>query len=122
MSYQRDENGNLVLDEAGNPVVTATLPAGTDKLTSIFDLLDPNRRIDIYVTWNGEKAFGTSITMSAVLVGYDQVAYRLQWQTSHDADSWADIPAANGAQFTTVMTEDNYLDYWRVIVIMEEAQ
>ena len=122
VSYLMDENGNLILDENGDPIVKETLPAGTDKLTSVYDLLDPNRRIDIYVTWNGEKAFGTSITMTAVLFGYDQVAYRLQWQTSPDDATWQDIDMATDKQYSVVMTQDNYLDYWRVIVIMDEEQ
>lgn len=122
VAYMRDENGNLILDENGDPIAKETLPAGTDKLTSIYDLLDPNRRIDIYVTWNGEKAFGTSITMSAVLIGYDQVSFQLQWQTSSDNATWRDVDMAAGSQYTVVMTQDNYLDYWRVVVIMDEEQ
>ena len=123
VAFEKDENGNLVLDENGNPMVKETAPAGSDKMTTIHDELDPNRSIDIYVSWNGqEPAFGGTVTMTAVLNGYGDADCRIQWQRSADNASWADVPGGAGSRLSVQMTEENYLDYWRVAVTIAEVQ
>ena len=123
VAYQRDENGQLVLDANGDPIVTETLPAGSSMIASIYDQLDPDRRIDIYVSYEGEELdFGVEATLTAVPKGYEAVIYTLQWQTSKDDVTWEDIPGATEAQYTVTVTEENYMDYWRVLVIIDEAQ
>ena len=123
IEWKRDETGNLVLDENGNPMVKETAPAGSDKMTTIHDELDPNRSIDIYVSWNGqEPAFGGTVTMTAVLNGYGDADCRIQWQRSADNASWADVPGGAGSRLSVQMTEENYLDYWRVAVTIAEVQ
>lgn len=121
--YLRDENGALVLDENGNPIVTVMLPAGSNVITSIYDQLDPNRRIDIYVSvGEGELAFGVEAKLIAVAIGYDMVEYSLQWQTSSDNVNWQDVAGATQPELAVQVTEENYLDYWRVLVIIDEQQ
>ena len=121
--YLRDENGALVLDENGNPIVTVMLPAGSNVITSIYDQLDPNRRIDIYVSvGEGELAFGVEAKLIAVAIGYDKVEYSLQWQTSSDNVNWQDVAGATQPELAVQVTEENYLDYWRVLVIIDEQQ
>ena len=123
VAYQRDVNGQLVLDANGDPIVTETLPAGSSMIASIYDQLDPDRRIDIYVSYEGEELdFGVEATLTAVPKGYEAVIYTLQWQTSKDDVTWEDIPGATEAQYTVTVTEENYMDYWRVLVIIDEAQ
>ena len=123
VAYQRDENGELVLDKNGDPIVTQTLPAGSSAITSIYDKLDPQRRIDIYVYWGEEEPkLGMDATLTAVAKGYEQVVYTFQWQTSKDDANWTDIPGATDAQYTVTVTEENYMDYWRVLVIIDETQ
>ena len=123
VAYQRDENGELVLDKNGDPIVTQTLPAGSSVITSIYDKLDPQRRIDIYVYWGEEEPkLGMDATLTAVAKGYEQVVYTFQWQTSKDDVNWTDIPGATDAQYTVTVTEENYMDYWRVLVIIDETQ
>lgn len=123
VAYQRDENGQLVLDANGDPIVTETLPAGSSMIASIYDQLDPERRIDIYVSHEGEELdFGVEATLTAVPKGYEAVSYTLQWQTSKDDVNWQDIPGATEAQYAVTVTEENYMDYWRVLVIIDEAQ
>ena len=73
MNFKRDENGALVLDENGKPIVLATVPAGANKITSIVDELDPNRYIDIYAYWGDQElAFG----VEATLVGWNIIRMR----------------------------------------------
>ncbi len=123
VAYARDENGNLVLDENGNPIVTETVPAGSDKISTLEDELDPNRTIDIYVSWNGqEPAFGSTATLSAVLNGYGNAQCTIQWQTSKDDASWQNVPGGTGARLNVVVTEENHMDYWRVVVTVADPE
>lgn len=117
VAYAKDENGNLILDENGNPIVTETVPEGSDKISTLEDELDPNRTIDIYVSWNGqEAAFGNTATLSAVLNGYGNAQCTIQWQTSKDDASWQNVAGGTGSRLNVVVTEENHMDYWRVVV------
>lgn len=53
--YERDEEGELVLDEEGNPIVTFTVPETSVLIESITDALDEDRSIDIYVNWGDQE-------------------------------------------------------------------
>ena len=122
VEYKRDETGALVLDESGNPIPTQTVPAGSQKQQTLEDLLDPNRRIDVYAKWEGDTLrFGDEMTLTAVLHGYDNATYTLQWQVSADANTWTNIDGETEAGMTVLVTEENYLNYWRVAVIITDA-
>ncbi len=123
VAYAKDENGNLILDENGNPIVTETVPAGSDKISTLEDELDPNRSIDIYVSWNGqEAAFGNTATLSAVLKGYGSAQCTIQWQTSKDDATWQNVAGGTGARLNVVVTEENHMDYWRVVVTVADPE
>ncbi len=123
VAYEKDENGNLVLDENGNPIVTESIPADSDKISTLVDELDPNRTIDIYVSWNGGEAkFGNTATLIAVLNGYGNNQCSIQWQTSPDDASWSNVADGSSTRLDVVVTEDNYLDYWRVVVTVADAE
>ena len=101
VTYERDAEGNLILDENGNPIPKDTIPADAEYFDTIEDALDPNRTIDLYATWGeGELTDGTEATMIAVLNGYDNVEYALQWQTSEDNVNWTDVPGATESRCT----------------------
>lgn len=61
------------------------------------------------------------MTLTAVLHGYDNATYTLQWQVSTDANTWTDIDGETEAATTVLVTEENYLNYWRVAVIITDA-
>lgn len=123
VSFKFDENGNLMLDENGLPIVLATVPVDADMITSIVDELDPNRRIDLYAYWGDtELQFGTEATLIAVLYGYDNAVYTVQWQQSSDNANWSDVSGANELRYSLVVTEDNYLNYWRIIVTVTDVE
>ena len=123
VTYERDAEGNLILDENGNPIPKDTIPADAEYFDTIEDALDPNRTIDLYATWGeGELTDGTEATMIAVLNGYDNVEYALQWQTSEDNVNWTNVPGATESRCTVVVTQDNYLDYWRVMVTVTDVR
>ena len=117
VTFQRDENGELVLDEDGDPIPTATVPADATKKLTLADALDENRTIDIYVSWNNEKpALNGGVTFIAVMKGYDNLEYTLQWQQSQDNENWYDISDANDFRYEEIITRENYKDFWRVRV------
>ena len=85
----------------------------------------PVRSVSITADWGeGELFFGAEATLSAVLKGYDNVAYTLQWQTSKNGEEWADVAGATDESYVMTVTQENYLDFWRVIVTVaaDEAQ
>ena len=120
--FQKDESGNLVLDENGNPIVLNTIPENADQIATIVDQLDPNRYIDIYVAWEDErKEIGNTATLIAVLHGYENAVYTLQWQNSEDDVNWTDVEGETGERFAIEITEENCTDYWRVQVIITDV-
>jgi SH3-like domain-containing protein len=117
VTYQRNEDGSLVLDENGNPIPTQTVPADAYKVMTLEDLLNPDRTIDVYASWNNEiPALGGTVTFVGILNGYENLEYTVQWQQSSDNETWHSISGANDLRYSVVITEDNLFDYWRVQV------
>ena len=50
--------------------------------------------------------------------GYDNAVYTIRWQTSKDGNKWEDIKGAEGAELKVTVTEDNYMNYWRALVVV----
>ena len=104
-------------------ITEADLPEEAQKIGTIEDALDPSRYIDIYAVWQDDVlSFGTQAQLIAVLHGYDAVQYTLQWQISPDNVNWTDIPDATGARCDVTVTEDNYLCWWRVQVLISDVR
>ena len=123
VTYQRDENGELVLDENGDPIPTQTVPQDAVVSETLEDVLDPNRSIRIYYSWNDmEPALGGEVTFIAVLIGYDNLEYTIQWQQSSNYVDWTDVTGSTEARHTEVITRDNYKDYWRVQVRITDVE
>ena len=121
-TYVRDEQGNLVLDEQGDPIIKDTVPVEAEKILTIDDLLDPNRSIDVYLAMEQDQLFfGGEATIVAVLHGYDNAVYTLQWQTSVDGENWVDVPGATESRMTVIVTEENYLNYWQIQVTITDV-
>ena len=123
VTYLRDENGNLILDENGDPIVKDTVPAGAEIIATLEDMLDPDCYIDVYIAWKDEKKeIGNEATLVAVLYGYDKVVYSLQWQNSKDDENWTDVSGATESRLTVTATEENAYDYWRVQVTVTDVK
>ena len=122
LTYLRDADGKLVLDENGDPIVKDTVPADAEKLLTLEDQLNPDRYMDVYISWkDGRKEIGNEATLVAVLYGYDNLVYTLQWQNSKDDANWTDVPGATDARLCVVATEENACDFWRVQVIITDV-
>lgn len=65
---------------------------------------------------------GDTAHLSAELIGYDELEYTLQWQTSPDKEQWTDVPEATDLTLDVLMTEENNHYYWRLVVYLEDDQ
>ena len=93
------------------------LPENATLIGEILDELNANRRIQIYITGENEEIrFGDKVTLHSVLVGYEDCEYNIQWQVSPDDKNYTDVVGEVGANYSFVVTEDNYTNYWRVAV------
>ena len=75
------------------------------------------RAIRLSSDWTeGEPAYeGDMITMTAELIGFEDVNYTLQWQHSTDMQEWINEPGANGVTFTYELNETTCEYTWRVV-------
>ena len=78
--------------------------------------MELHREIKVFVQYDGELQFGTEVTLVAVLYGYDDVLYELQWESSSDGLTWEAVPGANELAYTMIVSEENYLNSWHVLV------
>lgn len=99
------------------PITEEDLPANARLMAIIQDELNADRSVSVYAAYDGDfLSFGDSVSLIAVLHGYDNVTYSLQWQQSPDNASWSDIPAACGASYSFIINESNYTLFYRVSV------
>lgn len=81
--------------------------------------LPEDRSVSFTVTFDDDElvhTFGDVAHLDAVLEGYDGFVYTLQWQISADGEEWADIEEATESRLDVVISEENYLMQWRVVV------
>ena len=83
----------------------------------VEDELNAERSVSVYVVYDGDSlTFGDSVTFIAVLNGYENTTYALQWQSSPDDQHWTNVAGQTAESFTLTITEENYTNYWRVAV------
>ncbi len=94
------------------------LPENALLLAEILDELNEDRSVNIYMGFEGEELrFGDEVTLYAVLNGYDDCVFTVQWQISpNDEDEdYTDIDGENELTCSFVVTEENYTNYWRIV-------
>ena len=93
------------------------VPDDAKLVAVIQDKLNADRSVSVYLAYDGDYVtFGDRVTFYAVLNGYEDTVYTLQWQSSHDNRTWSDISGADKATYAMNVTEENYTDYYRVAV------
>ena len=82
--------------------------------------LPENRSAVVSISWDEEKpGIGSVAHFSAQLTGYEELNYTVQWIMSTDNENWTEVEGATGETMDIVVTEDNYLHYWRIRVQIE---
>ena len=67
------------------------------------------------VTWDGDELhFGDVAHFIATVSGDEDVDYTIQWQWSEDNENWVTVEDEHEMQMDITVTEDNYLNYWRI--------
>lgn len=83
----------------------------------------PERHIRVDVTWDvPDPVIGDTAHFEAVMEGYDELQYTVQWQYSPDETTWYDIPNETNTTMDVVVTPENNTVYWRILVYVEESQ
>lgn len=78
----------------------------------------------VYIIMEGDpQFFGDTVTLNAILVDFQpEDVVTFAWQYAIDkASDWLFIDGANEQTYTFVVTKENYLYLWRVIVTLEES-
>lgn len=66
-------------------------------------------------------SIGDTVTMEAILTGFENVAYTLCWECSEDGEIWSSAPGANaGMSYAFTLSEDNAGMLWRVSATVAE--
>ena len=102
-------------------------PEGPFDGPSEVDLPEFNKNVErditVKVTWDvPDPAVGDTAHFKAVLTGYDDLEYTMQWQYSSDRETWYDIPDETTEKMDVAVTEENNVVYWRVLVFIEESR
>ena len=84
---------------------------------------ETGRSVDVEIKWDVEYPIvGDTAHFTATLNGYEDVDYSVQWQYSPDKETWYDIPGETETTMDMVITDENNVVYWRIIVYVEENQ
>jgi len=59
---------------------------------------------------------GDDMVLTAILTGFEDLNYTLQWQFSTDNANWANVDGATGSTLRVQMNEENRDYFWRVSV------
>lgn len=59
---------------------------------------------------------GDDMVLTAILTGFEDLNYTLQWQFSTDNANWANVDGATGSTLRMQMNEENCDYFWRVSV------
>ena len=117
----------ILLDENSTPEDSETTIVldGESQETGIHeDEEEKEPSAHIAIQW-GESDDVNSLeeyaVLSAVLEGYEDKTYSLQWQISSDGQNWRDVDGAADKTLTVRLTEENAGSYWRVLVTDDET-
>ena len=71
---------------------------------------------------DGELNFGDVMHFVVTATGDEGIDYELVWQWSEDNENWNTVEGENGKQLDLLVTEENYLYYWRIKARLAEPQ
>lgn len=74
------------------------------------------RNVEISMDMPKNLKFGDTVTLTATLIGYDDVSVSLQWQYTKDGETWTDAPGANNLTYAFQVNDDTASTAWRLAV------
>ena len=84
---------------------------------------EQERHITVDVTWDvPDPVIGDTAHFKAILEGYDNLQYTMQWQYSPDRETWSDILGETDPTMDVVVDELNNTVWWRILVYVEDEQ
>ena len=111
-----DANGNILLTEED-------LPEEAEKLFTIEDEEQPEKTIDIFYSFEGNFLnVGDKVTLYAILYGFEDDIFTLQWQQSEDGENWTDIEGETFNTYEFTLTEENLDLSWRMKVVVAPTE
>ena len=114
--YVRDESGALVLDKNGDPIPLNTVPEGAELLARIVDELSPDRYIDIYAQFEGDY-LNIGDRVTLISVLSGYDVFAYTLQWQvKEGGTWTDVPGAVGAAHSFTLNAENYQYEWRLQV------
>ena len=79
--------------------------------------LPPERDARIALSWDDEEpAYGSVAHFQAVLTGYEDVDYSIQWQWSADREVWNDVEGGTDDHLDVVFSQENGAYRWRIVI------
>lgn len=109
VAYEKDEEGNLILDENGNPIPIFELDG--EETASVKSI-----SVSFNLAGADMVPIGTLAVLTVNLTGYENTEYIIQWQRSLDGAGWEDIAGANGTTYSFELDETTCLFLYRVSV------
>jgi len=107
-------------DEATAEPTEETTPEVTEEPTEtpMATEIPVNRSVIIHMDVPANLQYGDTITLSAELIGYDDVQVALQWQYTTDGEHWTDATGAGSDSLTYFFQVDDQTagTSWRLAV------
>ena len=114
---ETEQESEQVPDETTEEETEETSEEETEDVTEV------ERNIEVNVTWDvAEPVIGDTAHFHAALSGYEGLEYSMQWQYSLDRKEWTDIAGETNSDMDVVVTEENNLYYWRIVVYLEDEE
>lgn len=105
---------------ADEPEQSAEQPEEVRTLAELIEETNPNRSIDVNVTWDAETpALGSTATLTMVMNGYDGLTYTVFWQCDK-GDGWETVHEGTPV-ISFMVCEENVNWQWRAGVTITAA-
>ena len=94
----------------------------TEEAADEFALPD-DASVDFEISFDEDNpTIGSVAHFKALVDGYEDIVYTLQWQRSLDCEAWEDVQDANGETMDVLMTEETSQYYWRLKIIIDVSE
>ena len=101
----------------------AETEAETEPETEAEPEAEVEKSITVSVSFdNPNPVIGDTAHFKAELEGYEKLNYTVQWQYSADREIWTDLTGETEETMDIVVTNENNLVFWRIVVYVEEDE